>query len=433
MPKSTSRRRVLAGAVAVGAVGAAGALAWPEPDRGGGHDAYFTGLSAALTKAGVAEPVMVVDTPRLAANIKAVGDTLGKVGGQAGGTPKALRVVVKSLPCHDLLDAVTAGLNTNRYMVFNQPMLVEMAGRNPDADVLMGKPLPVAAAAAYYDKLGAGAPGPQWLIDTPERLAQYTAMAKARGVALKVNFEIDVGLHRGGFTDPAVLAALLAGLDPSVTACGLMGYDPHVAKMPPVFDMRGRALAKAKAIYADMAGVLREKAPLKDGQAPYTFNTAGSPTYALHTDDPVATELAVGSAFVKPTDFDIDTLAHHQPACFIATPVLKVAEPGLIPGLEGLAGIAAFFDPNTRKAFFVQGGHWLAQAVSPPGLQLSGLYGRSSNQERWSGSAHVPLKPDDWVFLRPTQSEAVLLQFGALVAFDGHTVTGRWPVFDMSA
>ncbi|MEA1647517.1 alanine racemase [Nitrospirillum sp. BR 11164] len=424
-----SRRGVLAGGIAGAAVVGTAALAWPEGDHGGGHDAYFTGLSAALTKAGVAQPVLVVDTTRLDANIKAVGDTLGKAGGQA----KGLRIVVKSLPCHDLMDRVAAGLKTKRYMVFNQPMLVEMGTRVPDADMLMGKPLPVAAAAAYYDQLGAQAPGPQWLIDTPERLAQYTAMAKARGVALSVNFEIDVGLHRGGLTDPAALAAMLAGLDPAVTACGLMGYDPHVAKMPGVFDMRGKALARAKDIYARMAGVLREKAPLKDGQAPHTFNTAGSPTYALHTDDPVATEVAVGSAFVKPTDFDIDTLAHHQPACFIATPVLKVAEPGLIPGLESLAGVAAFFDPNTARAFFVQGGHWLANPVSPPGLRLSGLYGRSSNQERWSGSRRVPLKPDDWVFLRPSQSEAVLLQFGPLLAYDGAAITGRWPVFEMSA
>ncbi|MBB6254448.1 alanine racemase [Nitrospirillum iridis] len=424
-----TRRRVLTGGIAAGAVAGVGALAWPEPDRGGGHDAYFTGLSAALTLAGVAQPVMVVDTGRLSANIKAVGDTLGKAGDRA----KALRIVVKSLPSHELMHRAATGLKTNRFMVFNQAMLVEMGTRVPDADFLMGKPLPVAAAAAYYDRLGAQAPGPQWLIDTPERLGQYTAMAKARGVALKVNFEIDVGLHRGGLTDPAALAAMLAGLDPAVTACGLMGYDPHVAKMPGVFDMRGKALARAKDIYARMAGVLKEKAPLKDGQSPYTFNTAGSPTYALHTDDPVATEVAVGSAFVKPTDFDIDTLAHHQPACFIATPVLKVAEPGLIPGLESLAGIAAFFDPNTARAFFVQGGHWLANPVSPPGLQLSGLYGRSSNQERWSGSRRVPLRPDDWVFLRPTQSEAVLLQFGPLLAYDGGAITGTWPVFEMSA
>lgn len=412
MPKSVSRRGLIVG----GAVVAGVALAWPKSDKGGGHDAYFTKLSETLNKAGIAEPVLVVDTQRLAANIRAVSDTL------AG--RKALRVVVKSLPCHDLIDAIAAGLGTRRYMVFNEPMLAEMTARHADGDYLMGKPLPVAAAAAYYDRAGANAPGPQWLIDTPERLEQYQAMAKARNITLSINFEIDVGLHRGGFAAPEALAAALERLDPATRVHGLMGYDPHVVKVP----WRGRALAEAKRVYAAMAGVLGAKI---EGEP--TFNTAGSPTYKLHVDDPLATEVAVGSAFIKPTDFDIDTLDHHVPAAFIATPVLKVIEPAPIPGLEPLAGISAWHDPNQRRAFFIQGGHWLAEPVSPPGLSLSGLYGRSSNQERWGGSASVPLRPDDWVFFRPAQAEAVLLQFGPLVAYDGGDGVSRWPVFPMSA
>ena len=40
------------------------------PDRGaGGHDAYFADLQAALKRAGVAQPTLVVDRQRLAANI----------------------------------------------------------------------------------------------------------------------------------------------------------------------------------------------------------------------------------------------------------------------------------------------------------------------------------------------------------------------------
>jgi D-serine deaminase-like pyridoxal phosphate-dependent protein len=220
------------------------------------------------------------------------------------------------------------------------------------------------------------------------------------------------------------LAATLEKLDPATKASGLMGYDPHVAKVP----WPGRALADVERIYAGMTEVLRAKAPDE-----LTLNTAGSPTYKLHVEDPLATEVAVGSAFIKPSDFDIDTLAHHVPAAFIATPLLKVVEPAPIPGLEPLAGISAWHDPNQRRAFFIQGGHWLAEPVSPPGLSLSGLYGRSSNQERWAGSASVPLHPDDWVFFRPTQAEAVLLQFGPLVAFDGQDAIARWPVFPMSA
>ncbi len=48
-------------------------------------------------------------------------------------------------------------------------------------------------------------------------------------------------------------------------------------------------------------------------------------------------------------------------------------------------------------------------------------------------SGRVDLQPDDHVFLRPRQSEAVLLQFGDLLLFDGERISGSWPVLPASA
>jgi D-serine deaminase-like pyridoxal phosphate-dependent protein len=45
----------------------------------------------------------------------------------------------------------------------------------------------------------------------------------------------------------------------------------------------------------------------------------------------------------------------------------------------------------------------------------------------------VDLQPDDYVFLRPTQSEAVLLQFGDLLVYDSNDIVERWPTFSVSA
>jgi D-serine deaminase-like pyridoxal phosphate-dependent protein len=50
-----------------------------------------------------------------------------------------------------------------------------------------------------------------------------------------------------------------------------------------------------------------------------------------------------------------------------------------------------------------------------------------------TGSTHVALKPDDRVFFRPNQSEAVFLQFGDILLFDGAAITGTWPTFPISA
>jgi D-serine deaminase-like pyridoxal phosphate-dependent protein len=41
----------------------------------------------------------------------------------------------------------------------------------------------------------------------------------------------------------------------------------------------------------------------------------------------------------------------------------------------------------------------------------------------------VDLQPGDHVFLRPTQSESVLLQFGDLRVVEDGALVDRWPVF----
>ncbi len=58
-----------------------------------------------------------------------------------------------------------------------------------------------------------------------------------------------------------------------------------------------------------------------------------------------------------------------------------------------------------------------------------GLYGTSYNQAILNGPAAPALAADDWVFLRPHESEAVMLQFGDLLAVRGGEAAGRWPVF----
>ena len=59
---------------------------------------------------------------------------------------------------------------TSALMVFHQPFLNAVATAFPDADVLLGKPMPVAAAETFYrgPRLPAFDPATQvqWLIDT---------------------------------------------------------------------------------------------------------------------------------------------------------------------------------------------------------------------------------------------------------------------------
>jgi D-serine deaminase-like pyridoxal phosphate-dependent protein len=416
-----TRRAAITGAGAVIA-GGGYVLSTRQADKGGPHSPYFAALSAALKRAGIAQPAMVIDREKLKQNVEAARATLFN-------TQLALRVVVKSLPATQLIDFIAAHLHTDRYMVFNGSMLAEMSRRQPQADLLLGKPLPVKAAEQFYLSLNSGASmtEPQWLIDTLDRLQQYSALARQLNRRLRVNFEIDVGLHRGGFADIDALthAIKISNADSHISIAGLMGYDAHVPKMSNV----DKAYRTSQERYRVAKEALTQQIPNRE----FVFNAAGSPTYALHAKGTQANEVSVGSAFVKPTDFDLDTLAHHTPAAFIATPVIKTLPQTDLPGYEFLTTPRRFMDANTERAFFIHGGHWLAKPESPPGLQYSELFGRSSNQELLMGSASVDLQPDDFVFLRPTQSEAVLLQFGDLLVYDGKEIVERWPTFGVSA
>jgi D-serine deaminase-like pyridoxal phosphate-dependent protein len=408
------RRSVLIGGGALALAGIGAGVLRPK-ETGAMHDPYFTGLAAALKRAGLNRPVLVIDRQRLDANVAAIRKSVD-------GAKLPLRVVAKSLPSPSLLSAILSG------MVFSAEMLRQLIPLHPQADYLGGKPLPVSEFISISSDAAID-PGPrmQWLIDTPQRLREYAEAAKARGIMLRASLEIDVGLHRGGFADQQVLAdAVAAAKTAGVEIAGLMGYDPHVPKMP----SPDNAWADAQGAYAKAIDVLKGAG---FDPAQLTLNGAGSPTFRRHCAETVANEVSVGSAFVKPGDFDYGDLADLATAAFIATPVLKASTDQPLPGVEALSGAMHWWDRNTTRGFFIHGGHWLAKPVSPQGLEYSKLFGRSSNQELLTGSPRITLKPDDTVFLRPDQSEALFLQFGDIAVFDGGEIAEAWPTLPVSA
>jgi D-serine deaminase-like pyridoxal phosphate-dependent protein len=395
-------------------------------DDGGAYDAYFRALNATLRQSGPARPSLILDLDRLDQNIGVLRGSIRE--------PKHFRVVDKSLPSIQLLRYLFERAGTNRVMSFHQPFLNQVAANLPGCQVLLGKPMPVRSAARFYAELS-GTFDPdrqlQWLVDTPERLEEYRQLAELLQRCLRINIEIDVGLRRGGVQETATLErmlALIAAHPTRLEFAGFMGYDPHVAKVPGWARSRTALIREVRSAYQGYVDYARSHyAQLWNERV--TLNGAGSPTYRLYEDDTLLDDLSVGSALVKPTDFDIDTLTAHVPALFIATPVLKAGASARLPGLDWLSRVLDWWNPNLARTFFLYGGNWLARPVSPPGLHTNGLFGRSSNQEMLNGSARVALGVDDYVFLRPTQSEAVMLQFGDLVIVRGGQIVDHWPVF----
>ncbi len=422
------RRHVLLGTLGLGAIGAW--LERPKTLPGGGHSDYFSNLSALLHGEKLARPTMIVDLDRVDHNIAELQKHLGD---------KAYRVVAKSIPVPGLIDYVMQKAQSNRLMVFHQPFLNQIAVDNPAADLLLGKPMPVTAAARFYQQLQPGAFDPatqlQWLIDSPQRLQQYAELATGLGTPMRVNVEIDVGLHRGGLGDPGELVEMLRVIEnhPHLTFAGLMGYDPHVAHAPPVLGLAEREFGKVQARYRAMQDALYSTVPAAR-DTDLVFNAAGSPTFRNWTDvKGIANEVAAGSALVKALDFDIPNLDTHQPALFFATPVLKKQSGVAMPIVPQVGSAQQLWDPNREQTFFVYGGYWKARPVSPPGLVSNPVYGHSTNQEMLNGSAAVQLNVDDYVFYRPTQSEFVMLQFGDVLGVRQGQIESVWPVLPQVA
>jgi len=416
----------------IGGAGLAGAaiLMTKPGDESGPRDPYFLGLQSALTEAGIASPTLVIDKVRLDANIDTLMSHL-----PAG---MAYRIVAKSLPSLDLIAHIRQRSGSDRLMTFNQPMLTALSKAMPDADQLLGKPLPAAAARNYFDSLAPedapAAANIQWLIDTPERLRQYQELARATGQTLRINLELDVGLHRGGLEAGDTLKALLEMLrdSPELEFTGFMGYEPHLAALPEALGWRERAKSGAWRRYGE---ALAQAADVigADAVAGLVRNAAGSPTYRYYQSTEIANEVSAGSCLVKPTHFDTPLLEPHLPASFIATPVIKSIPQTRLPGLEFAAEGQRAWDPNTSRTVFIYGGNWMADPVDPPGLSYNKTFGRSSNQEMLTGGHNLAIAPDEFVFLRPHQSEAVFLQFGDIAVFENGRITERWPVFEASA
>ncbi|MER8805947.1 alanine racemase [Mesorhizobium australicum] len=378
--------------------------------------AYFATLSDALKEAGIFQPCLLLDLDRLDGNIALVKQRLDP--------SLAVRVVDKSLACLPLLSHIGKALGTHRLMTFHPPITEAVLRAFPDADLLYGKPMPVGAARAVLSRGGLAWSRVCWLIDTQERLAEYGALADELGVELRVAFEIDVGLHRGGFAEPAALSRALNALPThkALRCEGVMAYEAHAPHIPGLLGGPAKALARASEQAA--AFVARLGADQR-----HILNIGGSKTALLHHGG-IANEVSMGSAFVLPVDFDAPGLDGFQPAAFIATPILKVVEP-MLPGPPAVSRLLQALGRFPRKGCYVYGGKWMAEPLFPEGMTTNGLIGLSSNQQFMGLLAQAVVRPGDYAFLRPTQSEAVLQQFGPIAVLSGRRIVDRWPVLPM--
>ncbi|MFK0570666.1 alanine racemase [Endozoicomonas sp.] len=392
------------------------------------NDRYFQDINLILKKAGICRPTLVIDKQRLDLNINHLLDVI-KRGFQ-------YRIVAKSLPSIPMLRYIMERTGTCRLMSFHLPFLIHLIENIPEADVLLGKPMPISAVKYFYhwqqnhscefkpeSQL-------QWLVDSLDRLQEYHTFARNNNLQLRINLEINVGLNRGGFDDSSGFQQALALLKESdhLSLSGLMGYEAHITKIPALASGPKKAFRLAMKRYQFFTEQVRRVFGDQVLQG-LCLNAGGSTTYPLYNDNTLINEISTASALVKPTDFDVFTLDDHSPAAFIAAPILKDVRKPNLPMASGISACLRMIGLSPKRAAFIYGGNWLASPCYPAGSKRSGVLGHSSNQELYEINKDHPVQRDDFMFFRPTQSEAVFLQFGDIAVIDDGEIKEYWPVF----
>lgn len=433
--RKRSRRsflKLLGTATAGAGIAGVGLAAFLKPeDAGGAYNPYFSRMNQTLKADGIGRPCIFIDLDRVDYNLERVKEKLL--------SPLSYRIAAKSLPSEQLIRYVLDRAGTQKVMAFHQPYLPILLDQAADIDILLGKPLLIESVQEFYKELPVAEHQKasnriQWLVDSEIRLTRYLELARQLKVRMKINIEIDVGLRRGGLKNGKELGVLLNLINRNpdhLEFTGFMGYEAHVPFAPPIISSVEKAFDEAMDDYCRFCDFGKKEFPgLFEGEL--TFNSGGSKTYRMFPDNLPVNDIAAGSCVVKPSTFEM--LDNHQPALFIAAPVIKKIHGVQLPFLDFAAGMIEWWDPNMAESVYLYGGGWAAEIVSPPGVTMNGLTADPlnqnllPNQSLFNSSALTPLNIGDFVFFHPHQSDA-MSQFEDLFVIRNGEIIDQWQPF----
>jgi len=317
------------------------------------------------------------------------------------------------------------------------------------ADYLLGMPMSTKAARLFLNEafssgISAGALHQiQWLVDTPARMNDYLGIAMDFSLNMRISVEIDVGLHRGGAPNTTAMLDMLDMIAINsnyLNFSGFMGYDGHVPNNP-FIKIGGpavfyKSLAKCAQTYSSFVKAGKSRYPAWFSR-PVSLNGAGSLTIAAYrnlSQSPL-NDYSVGSAFMKPADFDFFTLVATSPALRVAGPILKfMGQEPVVPYVDDWWRLIEKLDPNDFcQGFFVEGGGFPATVTEIPRVVPNPFYGTDSGvnllptQGLYHANCSVSVGQGDHVFFRPKEAD-LMVAFKRITLLQGpqHAVAGTW-------
>ncbi len=259
------------------------------------------------------------------------------------------------------------------------------------------------------------------MVDSIAQVEQIERVAERHQVRLPLCLDLDMsllvpGLHFGAWRSPIrtpeqarpVIERILAS--PHVWLDGIMGYEAQIAGVGDHYPHKTLKNALVRFLKRrSVRDVAERRAALVELIASYNLslrfvNGGGTGSIATTREEPIVTEITVGSGFYSPALFDNYRDFRYQPAAGFAIEIVRRAAPTIFTCLGG--GYVASGSAGPDK---------LPQPYLPAGARLDALEGAGEVQTPIKYTGPVELSIGDPIFLRHSKAGELCERFTHLL------------------
>lgn len=378
-------------------------------------------------------PLAFVDLDAFDANIDYVRQVVE-------GTGRTIRLGTKSIRCEPLTKRIfeRGGANFRGLLTFTVEETAWLADKGYD-DMVVAYPTIQPSDLALMAQMTRVGKKVMLMVDHLAHLRALSQAGQKAGVEILACLEVDMayrplgtgavhlGLRRSPLRTPAetlALARAAKGL-PNVRINSIMGYEGHIAGTAD--DAPGKRLNNALMRFVKRQSI-NEFSPRRDeivkalrakGVELEIVNGGGSGSLVSTLQDPLVTEVTIGSGFYCSALFHHFKEVHYRPAAFFATQVVRIPAPGLVTCLGG--GYTASGAVGPEK---------LPRPVLPVGLKYLPLEGAGEVQTPLQLPKDCPkLELGDPVIFQHAKAGELCERFSVLALLQNGKIIGRVPTY----
>jgi D-serine deaminase-like pyridoxal phosphate-dependent protein len=372
-------------------------------------------------------PFAFVDLDLFDANVAAIAQRVSR--------GKTIRVASKSLRCVSLLERVLAADPVYRGVLsycVREAVFLSRAGFD---DILIAYPaMREIEDSGLLDELCRGK-RIVLVVDCIDHIDLIEALGREYDVSVPVCLDLDLstdfpgirfGVRRSPVDDEekALVVAHRIREARYVTLEGLMGYEAQIAGVPDKAPGRFCRNAVIRFLKSRSIPKLRERRrrvvrALRDEGFDLAFvNGGGTGSVESTCEDDYVTEVAVGSGFFSPTQFDWYTDFYHQPAVGYAIEITRLPAPAIYTCHGG--GYVASGACGVDK---------LPRPYLPDGAHLIKFEGAGEVQTPIVYGGPEPLGLGDPVFMRYSKAGEMCERFNCLYAVHDGRIVDELPTY----